>query len=161
MTAQALSAYGITADFIPQEYYAKVFAEEFIQRARLASVKRVLLPNSALAGDDLSELLAEAGISCHRLPLYKNMPISYTARELEEALDSADYLTACSSSAIHHLVNLLRVHELEHLLKALPLAVLGEQTAEAARSYGIEPKLIAAQPRITCLVEALAKDAEH
>ena len=160
MTAEALSAYGITADFVPREYYAKVFAEEFIQRARLAPVHRILLPNSALAGDDLSELLAEAGISCHRLPLYKNTPISYTASELKEALDSADYLTACSSSAIHHLVSLLQVHQLDHLLKRLPLAVLGEQTAEAARSYGIEPKIIAAQPRITCLVEALVKDSE-
>ncbi|MFC2630850.1 MAG: uroporphyrinogen-III synthase, partial [Porphyromonas sp.] len=161
MTAEALSAYGITADFVPREYYAKVFAEEFIQRAKLTPVKRILLPNSALASDDLSELLSEAGIACHRLPLYQNTPISYTASELEEALDSADYLTACSSSAIHHLVSLLRVHQLEHLLKALPLAVLGEQTAEAARSYGIEPKLIAAQPRITCLVEALVKDATN
>ncbi|MFC2383065.1 MAG: uroporphyrinogen-III C-methyltransferase [Porphyromonas sp.] len=161
MTAEALSAYGITADFVPREYYAKVFAEEFIQRAKLTPVKRILLPNSALASDDLSELLSEAGIACHRLPLYQNTPISYTDSELKEALDSADYLTACSSSAIHHLVSLLRVHQLEHLLKALPLAVLGEQTAEAARSYGIEPKLIATQPRITCLVEALVKDATN
>ena len=161
MTAEALSAYGITADFVPREYYAKVFAEEFIQRAKLTPVKRILLPNSALASDDLAELLSEAGIACHRLPLYRNTPISYTDSELKEALDSADYLTACSSSAIHHLVSLLRVHQLEHLLKALPLAVLGEQTAEAARSYGIEPKLIAAQPRITCLVEALVKDATN
>ena len=86
--------------------------------------------------------------------------ISRSSSPKQGSLDSADYLTACSSSAIHHLVSLLRVHQLEHLLKALPLAVLGEQTAEAARSYGIEPKIIAAQPRITCLVEALVKDSE-
>ena len=72
-------------------------------------------------------------------------------------MTSADYLTACSSSAVHHLVELLEGYQLTQLLHELPIAVLGEQTAEAVRSYGIEPKLIAPQATIPALVDALVE----
>jgi len=92
---------------------------------------------------------------CERLPLYTNSPIHYEAEELRATLASADYLTACSSSAIHHLVELLEQYQLTDLLRELPIAVLGEQTAGAVRSYGLDPQLIAPQATIPSLVGAL------
>lgn len=155
MTSTALQSRGIQPDFMPSAYHAKAFAAEFIQHSSKCEAKPILLPASALAHDDLSRLLEEAGYPCHRLPLYTNNPIHYEQEELRATLSSADYLTACSSSAVHHLVELLEAYQLTELLKQLPIAVLGEQTAEAVRSYGIEPQLIAPQATIVALVDSL------
>ena len=155
MTTAALEAQGIKPDFMPSEYHAKAFAREFVEQVSAVHDKPLLLPASALAHDDLAHLLQEAGYRCERLPLYTNSPIHYEAEELRATLASADYLTACSSSAIHHLVELLEQYQLIDLLRELPIAVLGEQTAGAVRSYGLEPQLIAPQATIPSLVGAL------
>ena len=157
MTSASLLSRGIHPDFMPSAYHAKAFAEEFIQRASEHEAKPILLPASALAHDDLPRLLQEAGYHCQRLSLYTNTSIHYEQDELRTALTSADYLTACSSSAVHHLVELLETYQLTEILHELPIAVLGEQTAEAVRSYGIEPQLIAPQATISALVDSLVE----
>ena len=157
MTSAALQSRGIQPDFMPSAYHAKAFAAEFTQRTSEREAKPILLPASALAHDDLPRLLKEAGYHYQRLPLYTNTSIHYEQDELRAALTSADYLTACSSSAVHHLVELLEGYQLMELLHELPIAVLGEQTAEAVRSYGIEPKLIAPQATIPALVDSLVE----
>lgn len=158
MTAKALASYGLRADFQPSVYNAEVFAQEFLaRRDKVAGEGGILLPCSELAQETLPQALVAAGLPYTRLPIYANRPIAYRAEELQRAFDGASWLTACSSSAIHHLFDLLQSQGLEELLQGLPIAVLGEQTASAVRHYGLEPGLIAPEATIPSLIQALAE----
>lgn len=157
MTARSLESYALRPDFQPSVYNAETFAQEFLaQLDREAG--EVLLPCSELATETLPQALDHAGISYTRLAIYANRPISYTEEELRQAFAGASWLTACSSSAIHHLVALLQAHGLEKLIQELPIAVLGQQTASAVRGYGLEPRLIAPEATIVSLIQAITAD---
>ena len=158
MTSRSLEGYGLRADFQPSVYNAEVFAREFLALyGEEAQGEGILLPCSALAQDTLPKALAEAGLSYTRLPLYANRAIEYTEAELQEAFAGAHWLTACSSSAIHHLVELLQAYSQEQLLQGLDIAVLGEQTALAARSHDLEVRLIAPEATIPSLIQTLVE----
>ena len=160
MTSRSLETYGLRADFQPSVYNAEVFAREFLALyGEEAQGEDILLPCSALAQDTLPKALAEAGLSYTRLPLYANRAIEYTEAELQEAFAGAHWLTACSSSAIHHLLELLQAYGQEQLLQGLDIAVLGEQTASAARSHGLEVRLIAPEATIPSLIQALVEES--
>ena len=160
MTSRSLETYGLRADFQPSVYNAEVFAREFLALyGGEAQGEGILLPCSALAQDTLPKALAEAGLSYTRLPLYANRAIEYTEAELQEAFSGAHWLTACSSSAIHHLVELLQTYGQEQLLQGLDIAVLGEQTASAVRSHGLEVRLIAPEATIPSLIQALVEES--
>ena len=141
-------------------YNAEVFAREFLALyGEEAQGEGILLPCSALAQDTLPKVLAEAGLGYTRLPLYANRAIEYTEAELQEAFAGAHWLTACSSSAIHHLVELLQTYGQEQLLQGLDIAVLGEQTASAVRSHDLEVRLIAPEATIPSLIQALVEES--
>lgn len=158
MTAKALAGYGLRADFQPSVYNAEVFAQEFVARwGKEAETGGILLPCSELAQETLPLALEAAGIPYTRLPIYTNSPIAYSPEELRTAFAGASWLTACSSSAVHHLVELLRTQGLTSLIDGLPIAVLGQQTASAVCSYGLTPALIAPEATIPSLIQALAE----
>lgn len=157
MTARALVSHGLRADFQPSVYNAEVFAREFVtQWGQEAKEGGILLPCSELAQETLPLALQAEGIPYTRLPLYANRPIAYSEAELRMAFAGASWLTACSSSAVHHLLDLLSAQGLTSLVEDLPIAVLGEQTASAVRAYGLEPRLIAPEATIPSLIQALA-----
>lgn len=161
MTAQALAARGLRADLMPQVYTAEQLASDFLRlEEKAVQGSRILFPCSALAHTGLTDRLTEAGAVIDSLELYSNSPIAYDRAKLTACFEDADWLTACSSSAVDHLVDLLEEQGLESLLRSVQLAVLGPQTAAAAQRRGLEVKLIAPEATIPALCEALCQSVE-
>ena len=158
MTAEMLGHHGLRADFMPSVYTAEGFAADFLAAYPEAEGRRRLLfPCSELAQ---YELLEAAGSRVERVELYTNHPIAYRPEELQRCFGGADWLTACSSSAIDHLHSLLEAHGQTALLEGVRLAVLGPPTAAKAQRLGLTTSLIAPEATIPSLVEALCKAAQ-
>ena len=161
MTAEMLGHHGLRADFMPSVYTAEGFAADFLAAYPEAEGRRQLLfPCSELAQHELSARLEAAGSQVERVELYSNHPIAYHPEELQRCFAGADWLTACSSSAIDHLHSLLEAQGQTALLEGVRLAVLGPQTAKKAQSLGLMTSLVAPEATIPSLVEALCKAAQ-
>lgn len=156
MTAEMLGHHGLRADFMPSVYTAEGFAADFLA-AYPEGRRRLLFPCSELAQHELSARLEAAGSRVERVELYSNHPIAYRPEELQRCFAGADWLTACSSSAIDHLHSLLEAQGQTALLEGVRLAVLGPQTAAKAQRLGLTTSLIAPEATIPSLVEALCK----
>ena len=161
MTAETLGHHGLRADFMPSVYTAEGFAADFLAAYPEAEGRRRLLfPCSELAQHELSASLEVAGSRVERVALYANHPIAYRPEELQRCFAGADWLTACSSSAIDPLHSLLEAQGQTALLEGVRLAVLGPQTAKKAQSLGLTTSLIAPEATIPSLVEELCKAAQ-
>ncbi|NLX18378.1 MAG: uroporphyrinogen-III C-methyltransferase, partial [Desulfobulbus sp.] len=99
-TAEALLAYGITADLVPQKFTGQGLAEALLS----AEVRdnRILLPRALHASDILPEMLTDAGAEVTIVPVYRNVPQKNACDELRDQLlaGSIDMVTFTSSSTV-------------------------------------------------------------
>lgn len=143
-TNKALLSYGIRADFMPSAYDSDSFVREFLARDG-AVVEPVILPTSSLSSGVIERGLASAGYPVHELKVYDNHPINYGEDDiLRLRLDEVDWLTFCSSSAVHNFMALANQQSsLAGLLQRVRVASIGINTTETLRGYGIH---VMAQP---------------
>lgn len=153
-TAEALRSYGIVPDLIAREYTAEGLAESI---ATECTPHSVLHPTSDIAGDRLASLLKSRGIEqVKTLVTYKNKPMPYTREELEAILCSGlDWVTFCSSSAVTNFLNLVKQHNLCHLLSSLKFAVIGPTTAQTLLAHGLAVSAQPPKPSLEALVASL------
>lgn len=142
-TARHLRQRGLEADFVPSRAGASFLAAELPARAG----ERALHLSSQLTEGHLAAGLAERGIALEHLELYRTEPAILGAAE-REALRAAQAVALASGSAAWHLAALG--------LSTLPAAVIGPQTAAAAKQAGFE-RVIEAQ---AVSLEGLAQATE-
>lgn len=152
-TATALEKYGLRPDLIAPKHTAEGLAELIITSAKW---KRVYLPTSQIGGTELEDRLKSAGIEVLRHVVYENIPIDYKREELEALLrGGVDWITFCSSSAVHNFIALIEKYELRELLDGQRLAAIGPSTAESIRGYGYPITVEPSNPSLKNLVEAM------
>ena len=151
-TAKALHSYGIDADLVPEEFRAEAVVEAL--KPILPPRARILLPRAQEARDVLPESLREHGATVDVTPAYETVPELSRGEELAERLRNGeiDFVTFTSSSTVKNLV-----HQLGNItpLQQVKIACIGPVTAETARSFALEPDIIAENYTIDGLVDAV------
>ncbi|WP_034386539.1 uroporphyrinogen-III C-methyltransferase [Deinococcus sp. YIM 77859] len=145
-TARSLQERGLRADFVPRTPGARHLAAELpVQPGQVA-----LHLTSQVAEDELQRSLEARGVRYERAELYRTEPAPLSAPELER-LRQADVVTLASGSAARHLAALAGT--------AFAVAVMGPQTADAARAAGFSRITVAREATLEALADAAAQAA--
>jgi uroporphyrinogen-III synthase len=151
-TAAAASSEGLAVDYIAKRHNGEALAKEL--RAALTG-KRILLPHSDLAKDDLTRLLGEFAGQVIEVVAYLTVaPGSATAapigriRGTEEPVDRAaaalgrirsgdvDVISFASPSAFRNFAELIGADAMRVLSESAKFAAIGPTTARAIREDG-------------------------
>jgi len=152
-TAAALEEHGLKVDYMPPEYTSEAIAAGFQDKDIRG--KRVLLPRSEIAPDEIIERLTGLGaevkqVSAYTVTLAKE-GISKGKQLLLEG--KIDIVTFTSSSTVRNLVSLLG--DDKHVLDNTIIACIGPVTAAAAAELGLKVDIVAGEHTIPGLVDAI------
>jgi uroporphyrinogen III methyltransferase / synthase len=153
-TRDALEAEGLQAAIAPREFRAQALAAEI---ATEVAGRRILMPRSDQAGDELPVLLREAGAMVTDVVAYSNMQPDDLAGPVFDALLSgeADAIAFFSPSAFRHFVTLFGREPLRRLCSRVALAAVGPVTAETIRQAGLPVAVEAPQATTGSLAASL------
>lgn len=155
-TRDALEAEGLQAAIAPREFRAQALAAEL---AVEVADRRILIPRSDQAGDELPGLLREAGAIVTDVVAYCNARPEELRGPVYDALlrGDADAITFFSPSAFRHFAGLLGHEALRRLSSRVALAAVGPVTAETIRQAGLPVAVEAPQATTGSLVAALER----
>jgi uroporphyrinogen-III synthase len=147
-SAEAVSKYlGQSPVFIAEKHTAEALGKSLpIQQG-----ERVLLPQSSLANDRLSEMLRERGASVDAPIAYDNF-LGEGGEDIPSMLDSIDALTFTSASTVKNFVERIQPKTAFHI----PAAVIGDSTATTTQVYGFET-IVPSEFTIEAMVAVLEK----
>lgn len=150
-TSAALRAFGIRADLVPPEFRAEAVAEEL--RPLLPPRARILLPRAQEARDVLPDTLRAHGATVDVVAAYETVPeIEDAAIAQRLASGEIDMVTFTSSSTVKNLVKMLgNITPLQQV----KIACIGPVTADTARSFALEPDIVAKEYTIDGLVRSI------
>ena len=152
-TAAALSARGVSADFIPDRASSDALADGMARRG--VSGARVLLPRSDLADGRLPERLRRAGAGVCEAVAYRTEAPESSRAALDEALEAGvDAVALASASAAVNLLALLDGDA--RRLNGVEIACIGRATAAAASELGLNVDIVANAPSADALALDLA-----
>jgi len=153
-TAQALAAYGLSADFLPTKFVGHEVATEFPGDQ---TGQRILIPRAKEGNDELPEKLTERGAIVTLATAYETEIDTAMAPLVLEKLQvgEVDVVTFTSSSTVKNF-HLALGPDIAAMNKVL-IACIGPSTAQTARElFSREPDIIAQQQHtVPGLVEAL------
>lgn len=145
-TAEALLAYRLVADVVPEE----AVAESLLAALLAASPPgRALVPRAAVARPVLPDGLRAAGWEVDVVEAYRTVTPDVPAGALEAAA-SADAICFTSSSTVSNYVALAGADHVPPVV-----ACIGPVTARTALEAGLTPTVVAGEHTIPGLVEAL------
>jgi len=149
-TAEALEAYGLSADLTPEQYDGTHLAEALLHE--LPEGGAALLLRASGGSPELPGRLAEAGIRVSDVPVYDTVCGAAEAAYLRERLASADAAAFTSASTVRGFMQAAG----DCVPSGFAAACIGPQTAKEAAHYGLRVKT--AQ---NATVEALAACVEE
>jgi len=124
------------------------------------SERLFLLPRSEIGREELADGLRELAGEVVAVTAYRSVRPEVDAQQLCQSIASGEFqaITFSSPSAVEHFASLLDAKARATVVVAEgPLiAAVGPTTAEALRSEGLEPDVVAARPGARELVAALA-----
>ncbi len=153
-TRDALHDHGLVASLAPREFRAAELAREIEPEIE---GRRILLPRSDQAGEELPSHLRAAGAIVSDVVAYANAPADVSAAPEFQTLlrGDADAVTFFSPSAFRHFENLFDRQALRRLNRRVALAAVGPATAAAIRQAGLQVAIEAAQATTGAMVAAL------
>jgi uroporphyrinogen-III synthase len=152
-TADVLQAYGVTPDFVPEEYVA----ESILPGLGDLMGKWVLLPLAEIARKALPEAICEAGGIAHEIAVYKTLPVQPSPEGLKALRAGVDVVTLTSPSTVQNFTAIARQYELNPMsLPGDPLfACIGPITEQAAREEGLVNLVTAKEYTMDGLIKAI------
>ena len=170
-TAQALAAYGLTANLVPDEYRAEGITQALLQDAMQRNTtlqgQRILLARAAEARKILAIELRQVGALVDDIPAYfthSTISDDEQGRIIWELLQhrQLDILTFTSSSTVRNFVAWLESFEKyeksRNIRASLPLiACIGPITSQTARELGLHVAIEAKTFTIDGLIEAIVQ----
>jgi len=151
-TAEALAAGGVHADLMPASYDAEGVVALLCSEV---AGKRVLYPRAALARDLIVTALTAAGATVAAPIAYASAPPADAARVAAAALaEGLDLLTFTAASTVRNFAALLDAEQLSQA-RRVPAAVIGPQTAAAARELGFTIAVEPAEATLEAMVGAI------
>ena len=156
-TAEALRAWGLEPEVVPDEYVAEALARRL--RSLIRPGERVLLARAAETRDVLVTLLEAAGARVDEVPAYQTRSErAEDAGELRRALvqGKVDVVTFTSSSTVRHFAGLFPGEDLPGLLRGVAVACIGPVTRATALSLGLDTLIVPREYTIPALARAIA-----
>ena len=154
-TASALRDFGIMPDLVPDgDQSAEGLADAWpAYDDVLDPINRVLLPRADIATETLVARLTELGWEAEDVTAYRTVRAAPPPAPIREAIKGGgfDAVLFTSSSTVR---NLIGIAGKPHAVTVI--AVIGPQTAKTAAEFGLRVDVLAPNPSVTALVEALA-----
>lgn len=160
-TEEILNSHGFKSDFVPSNFVAESFAEEFIPMIKRGS--RVLIAKGNLARTVIAKKIREAGAQCQEMITYQTVLPKESEPKLTDLLTKGrlNIVTFTSSSTVHHFMKIVNKQDLQASLDQLVFACIGPIAFETAESYGLSvavcPKVYTAEAMIDCLAEYMSR----
>ena len=154
-TAAALATWGLKADLLPSgEQSARGLLEDWPPYDDLLDpINRVFLPRADIATETLVAGLVDLGWEVDDVTAYRTVRAAPPPAETREAIKSGrfDAVVFTSSSTVRNLVGIAgKPHA------STVIAVIGPATAKTAEEHGLRVDVLAPDPSVEALVEALA-----
>ncbi len=148
-TAEALQAYGLRADIVPERFDAEALVERLAPEAR---GRRFWLIRASRGRDTLDNALAAAGGEVKRVVAYRNQDVETADPAAAACLQAGqlDWGVVTSSAIADSLVRLFGDD-----LKTVKLASISPITSEALRSHGLEVAVEAREFTMAGLTQAI------
>ncbi|MFS0780720.1 uroporphyrinogen-III synthase [Bacillus sp. 1P06AnD] len=142
-TESSLRLHGMEPAFIPSQFVAERFAEEFPEQ--LDNHSNILIVKGNLARDMIAKKLEEEGHLCDEIVIYENSLPSSSEKRLKNLLEKGtiDIVTFTSSSTVRHFMEVVNKNQLQ--LGRMVYACIGPIAAKTAGSYGL-PVAVIAEP---------------
>ncbi len=154
-TARALREFGIMPDLVPEgDQSAEGLADAWpVYDDVLDPINRVLLPRADIATEGLLARLTELGWETEDVTAYRTVRAAPPPAPIREAIKGGgfDAVLFTSSSTVR---NLIGIAGKPHAVTVI--ACIGPQTAKTAAEFGLRVDVVADNPSIPALVEALA-----
>ncbi len=155
-TTEVLRQYGLTPTFIPAQFMAEEVASGLAARIGDLHGLRMLLPQAAIARQNLAQALAQQGAHIDAIALYQTLPAALDATALAELQAGVDIITFTSGSTVRNFVQgLLSCDYAPARLQTAIIACIGPQTAAVAHELGLRVDVIAAEYTVEGLVAAI------
>ncbi|MFZ2503143.1 MAG: uroporphyrinogen-III synthase [Nocardioides sp.] len=154
-TAESLLAWGLRADLVPTEEQsaAGLLAEwpEFDEA--LDPINRVFLPRADIATETLVAGLIDLGWECDDVTAYRTVRAAPPPAPVRDAIKTGkfDAVVFTSSSTVRNLVGIAGKPHASTII-----AAIGPATARTAHEHGLRVDVVAPNPSVEALVEALA-----
>jgi uroporphyrinogen III methyltransferase/synthase len=154
-TADALLAFGLRTDILPDSYRAESVVAAFEKEA--VSGKKILLPRAAEARPILPTELTRMGAEVDEVAAYRTLSVRDQAGALIDALEKGkvDMVTFTSSSTVKNFRSLLPDDRVQTLMEPVTVASIGPITSETAVGIGFRVDVTAGTYTVPGLVEAI------
>jgi uroporphyrinogen III methyltransferase/synthase len=154
-TAAALQAFGVKPDLVPAgEQSAAGLLEDFPPYDDILDpINRVFLPRADIATETLVAGLVELGWEVDDVTAYRTVRAAPPPAATREAIKTGgfDAVVFTSSSTVRNLVGIAgKPHA------TTVIACIGPQTAKTAEEHGLRVDVLAENPSVECLADALA-----
>ncbi|HET6653657.1 MAG TPA: uroporphyrinogen-III C-methyltransferase [Nocardioides sp.] len=154
-TAASIEAWGLRADLVPSgEQSARGLLEDWPPYDDvLDPINRVFLPRADIATETLVAGLLELGWEVDDVTAYRTVRATPPPAPVREAIKTGkfDAVVFTSSSTVRNLVGIAgKPHP------STVIAVIGPATAKTAEEHGLRVDVLAAEPSVEVLVDALA-----
>ena len=154
-TAAAIEAWGLRADLVPSgEQSARGLLEDWPPYDEvLDPINRVFLPRADIATETLVAGLLELGWEVDDVKAYRTVRATPPPAPTREAIKTGkfDAVVFTSSSTVRNLVGIAgKPHA------STVIAVIGPATAKTAEEHGLRVDVLAPEPSVEVLVDALA-----
>ena len=155
-TAEAVTAAGLTVNFISQIHTGVALAKELSAEAQK---KRVFLPRSDRANPDLIEVLNLHGWQVTPVVAYKTVPPKSDLLDAQESLlrREVDAILLFSPSAVHHLRDLLGAQRFRDLSRHSVFVAIGPVSETALKAEGVDRILLAADTTVAAAIATLSE----
>jgi uroporphyrinogen III methyltransferase/synthase len=155
-TAASLVEFGVRPDLMPADQQSSEGLLEVWPPydKDLDPINRVLLPRADIATETLVAGLTELGWECDDVTAYRTVRAAPPPQPIREAIKGGgfDAVLFTSSSTVRNLIGIAgKPHNVT------VIAVIGPQTAETAREYGLRVDVMADKPSASALAEALSE----
>ncbi len=154
-TAAALTAFGVKPDLVPsgEQSGAGLLADFPPYDDVLDPINRVFLPRADIATETLVAGLIELGWEVDDVTAYRTVRAAPPPAPTREAIKTGGFDAVCftSSSTVRNLVGIAgKPHA------TTVIACIGPQTAKTAEEHGLRVDVLAEEPSVGALAEALA-----
>lgn len=154
-TAASLLEWGLRADLVPsgEQSAAGLLADWPEYDEDLDPINRVFLPRADIATENLVAGLIDLGWECDDVTAYRTVRAAPPAAPVRDAIKTGkfDAVVFTSSSTVRNLVGIAgKPHP------STVIAVIGPATAKTAEEHGLRVDVMAPNPSVEELVDALA-----
>ncbi|HHV29799.1 MAG TPA: uroporphyrinogen-III C-methyltransferase [Clostridium sp.] len=148
-TAEELLKHGIRADFVPSKFDGKHLAQELLDSGKITSKDKVIVFRAKNGAKELVDIFEKSNISYTDVPAYATRYIKNDTIDI----NNFNYITFTSESCVKGFTDSFE-NTIDY--SKINAICIGEQTAKAARAYGMNT-IISDIATVSSMVEKIVE----